>query len=93
MPDHDVRMGEGPETADDVFSRLGQALGFEAMGRLHRHLAGQLEEVGHQHVQNGAGGFIEGRSHGHIEGLGHIDLYALNVGVVPGLDKKAVGEP
>ncbi len=85
-------MGEGSETADDILSCLGQALGLEAMGRFHRHLAGKLEKVGHQHVQNGPGGFVEGRPHGHIEGFGHIDLHTLNMGVVPGSSEQAVGE-
>ena len=92
LPHHDVGRGQGSETADDTLSCLGQALGFEAVWRLHRHLAGELEQVGHQHVQNGSGGLVEGGPHGHIERFGHIDLHALYVGVVPGTGEQAVGE-
>ena len=71
---------------------LGQALGFEAMRWIHRHLRRQLHEMRHQHVENGSGGLVERRPHGDVERLGHVDLDAFDVGSIPGPGEEAIGE-
>ena len=71
---------------------LGQTIWFEAVWWLHGKLAGNLEQMGHQHVEDRAGRVIEVCSHCNVESLWYIDLHALNVRAVPGTGKEAVGE-
>ena len=59
---------------------------------LHGHLGGDLEQVGDQHVQGGAGAVVEVGPVGDVEVLGDVDLHLGDVLPAPDVLEEPVGE-
>ena len=81
------------EGGDHRLAGALQIVGVEAQRRLHRHLRGDLEQMGHHHVEERAGGVIEDRPVIDVQRLGDVDLDLLDVLPVPHAGHHAVGEP
>ena len=73
------------------FSSL-MATGSSAVGGSMAMNAEDLEEVGHDHVLEGAGGLVEADAVVDREGLGHVDLDVVDVVPVPDGLEEPVGE-
>ena len=77
---------------EDLLALGHQRLGVERDRRLHRDEAEHLEEVGDDHVAEGAGFLVEAAAHLDRERLRHVDLDVVDVVAVPDRLEHAVGE-
>ena len=93
LPEHHLGRVERPEPGDDVLPGRLQVGRGQRRRRLHRHLGGELEQVGDDHVQHRAGGVVELGPVGDVERLRHVDLHRPHVLRAPQPVEHAVAEP
>nr|KEP23913.1 hypothetical protein DA06_03005 [Georgenia sp. SUBG003] len=94
LPEHHV-LGrvERAEGAQHRLPGVEHGRGVAQVGRrFHGHLAGDLEQVGHDHVERGTGGLVEADAVGDVEVLRHVDLDLLDARAGPLRTEELVGE-
>ena len=93
LPPHQVLGRERADGAEDLHLLVANRLGVGADRRLHRQEAHHLQEVVLDDVADGARLLVELAAPLHTERLGHRDLHALDVVLVPDRLEEGVGEP